>query len=272
MPRNLVLVRHGQSEANIMVAASKKGDDSYYSEDTKMIPDRSWRLSSIGVKQAQVAGEWMKNNINTFDRHIVSPFVRTCETAGNLQLDNATWEENRVIRERNWGEIDGIARSEFHEKYPLNAIFKKKDPLYWSPPSGESIANVAENRVRNILNTLHRESSEDDVVMVTHGEFIWATRLVLERWSDDEFNKFDKDPNYKVHNCTVVHYSRENPWNGKLSDKIRWVRTAYPILNKETETWEMFINDWYEFDRPYLTNEQLLEKAASRAHYFDSVE
>lgn len=270
MPNNLVLVRHGQSEANIMVEASKKGDDSYFSEQTMMIPDRSWRLSALGVQQAQTAGAWIKENIDSFDRHIVSPFVRTCETAAHLNIEDARWEENRVIRERNWGEIDGISRKDFKERYPLNAIFKKKDPLYWSPPGGESIANVAENRVRNILSTLHRENSKENVLMVTHGEFIWASRMVLQRWSDEEFMKFDKDPDYKVHNCTVVHYTRINPDTGELSNKIRWVRKGYPV--QEHGEWGMKVSDWEEFDRTYFTNDQLLQKAESKSRYFEKVE
>lgn len=269
MPRNLVLVRHGQSEANIMIEASKQGDHSYYFEDAMTVPDRSWRLSSFGVEQAQTAGAWVKDNIPTFDRHIVSPYVRTCETAAHLNIYNASWEENRVIRERSWGEITSIPRDVFREKYALNANFKKVDPLYWAPPGGESIANVAENRVRNVLGTLHRENSDENVLMVTHGEFIWATRLVLERWSDEDFLEHDKDPDYKIHNCTVIHYSKVNPETYEEMNKLRWVRRGYPV--QENGVWTMKMHDWEEFDRPYSTNEQLLKKAESRSRYFEDI-
>lgn len=269
MPKNLVLVRHGQSEANIMIEASKSGDNSYYSEDTMTVPDRSWRLSPLGVQQAQTAGQWVKENIEDFDRHIVSPYVRTCETAAHLDIDDALWEENRAIRERSWGEISSVPRSVFTEKYALNANFKSIDPLYWSPPGGESIANVAENRVRNILSTLHRENGGDNVLMVTHGEFMWATRLVLERWSDEGFMRLDKDPQHKIHNCTVIQYSRINPETGEDLGKMGWIRRGYPVLNDGK--WGMRVFPWESFDRPYVSNEQLLEKAESRSRYFEDI-
>ena len=52
MPDNLVFVRHGQSEANIVQKASKEGDNSYYTDDVMTVPDRSWRLTKLGIAQA----------------------------------------------------------------------------------------------------------------------------------------------------------------------------------------------------------------------------
>lgn len=268
MPNNLVLVRHGQSEANILVEASKTGDDSLYTDDMVNYPDRSWRLTHKGVQQAQTSGAWITQNIikelGAFDRFITSPYTRTRETAGTLSIDDAIWEENRVIRERSWGEIDSMPRSEFIERYPANAQYKKKDPIYWSPPAGESLANVAENRVRNILSTLHRENSGDNVLMVTHGEFIWATRMVLERWSDEQFLEFDEEPNMKIHNCHVVHYTRINPATQEIAPKLKWVRTAYPYF--VDGKWDVIVSDWKTFDKVYLSNEDLIAKAELQAH------
>lgn len=270
MPNNLVLVRHGQSEANIRIEASKNGDDSLFTDETMMVPDRSWRLSPLGVMQAQTAGDWIRENVERFDRQITSPFIRTRETAAHLDVNDVLWEENRVVRERSWGEIDGISRAHFEKDYELNARFKKKDPLYWSPPGGESIANVAENRVRNLLSTLHRESDGDNVLVVTHGEFIWATRMTLQRWSDEEFFEFDKDPEYKIHNCTVIHYTRTNPVTGEVSEKIQWGRKAYPV--QVDGQWTMRESAWVEFDRPVHTSEQLLGKAESMSRYFEGTQ
>lgn len=264
MPNNLVLIRHGQSEANIFVEASKRGDNSLYTDEFMNYPDRSWRLTSLGVQQAKTAGQWITQNVPGFDRYITSPYTRTRETAANLSLPNAQWEENRVIRERSWGEIDSIPFFEFKQKYPANFAYKKKDPLYWSPPAGESIANVAENRVRNILSTLHRENKRDNVLMVTHGEFIWAMRLVIERWSDEEFLKFDKEPDMKIHNCTVIHYTRVNPITSVIDSKLRWVRKAYPVC--ENNTWNMKVGEWQEFSRQRFSNEELLVKASVESH------
>lgn len=270
MPDDLVLVRHGQSEANVMQAASKRGDDGLYTEETVMVPDRSWRLTATGVEQAETTGRWITASFAPFDRHIVSPFVRTRETAARLGLADASWEENRVVRERSWGEIDSIPVREFERSYPENARLKRIDPLYWAPPAGESIANVAENRVRNLLSTLHRENEGGRVLIVTHGEFMWATRLVLQRWSDEEFLARDADPAHRIHNCTAVHFTRLDPRTGERSERLRWVRRAWPQL--QDGTWGMRVEDWEEFGRPYLTGDDLLRSAEEQARRFADVD
>lgn len=269
MPNNLILVRHGQSEANVMQQASKSGDNRLYNEDTMTVPDRSWRLTDQGVIQAKTAGRWIAEQEHDFDRCMVSPYVRTRETAAHLNIPDARWEENRSIRERSWGEIGSISKDEFRAKYALNHQWRDHDPLYWTPPSGESIANTAENRVRNLLSTMHRENAGDNVLLVTHGEFIWATRLGLERWSDEEFMKRDDDPAERVHNCTVLHYTRINPETGDVASKLRWVRRAWPVeMNGE---WTMKVNPWEEFDRPYYSNAELLAKAEDNRRFLDAI-
>jgi broad specificity phosphatase PhoE len=264
MPNNLVLIRHGQSEANLMQKASKEGDSSFYTEENMLYTDSSWRLTELGVLQAEAAGRWISENIgNHFDRYVTSPFIRTRETAAHLNLPNARWQENRIIRERSWGEINAMSRQKFAEDYPFNEIFKNKDPLYWKPPAGESIADVAENRVTNLLSSLHRENSGQNVLLVSHGEFIRAVRLVLERWSDEDFFDFEFDEDYKIHNCMIFHYTRVDPETGEVSSKIRWLKTAYPRMT-ESGSMEMVESDWLNFDKRYLSNKQLLELAEAQ--------
>ena len=259
MPMNLVLVRHGESEGNIIQGAANKGDESYYEADESLVtvPDYRWRLTSQGVAQAKQAGSWISHNIlqenETFDRFITSPYLRTRETAGNLGLTDAQWEENRSVRERFWGEIGSIPRSVFLREYPHNSHYKEIDPLYWAPPGGESISDVAENRVRNLLSTLHRENSEQNVIVVTHGEFIWASRLTIERWRDEEFVEYDNNPDMKIHNCQVIHYTRINPETGQVAPRLQWVRRMTPTNNGNV------VEEWQEFGRTRYSNDDLLE-------------
>ena len=269
MPRNLFLVRHGQSEANVMQRAAKAGDPSLYTEETMTVPDRSWRLTDLGVQQAKVAGAWIAAQNIQFDRAMVSVYTRTRETAAHLGLD-VRWEENRVIRERSWGEIGSMSKQDFARKYAQNAAYRASDPLYWAPPAGESIANVAENRVRNILSTLHRENPRENVLMVTHGEFMWATRLVLERWSDEEFLDRDADTAQVIHNCTVLQYSGTDPRNpDAVQDKLNWVRRCWPV--QISGEWTMYVGEWEEFDRQYFTGDELLAQVEANRHFFQDM-
>lgn len=271
MPNNLILVRHGQSEGNVAVEAAKKGDTSYYDQDNgrfMTVPGHQWRLTDFGREQASAIGQWLVSECDAigmdFDRYYVSPYVRTRETAAHLGLPGAQWLINRALRERDWGDIGSIPRKEFIERYPDNAHQKAIDPLYWTPPGGESIAHVAENRVRNVLSTLHRECEGDNVIAVGHGELMWAFRLILEYWNDEDFAAADMDPEEKIHNCQAIHYTRINPMldNGDVavSSRLAWVRKAVPVL--EDGEWTVEVSEWKRFEKPLLTNDDLLESVA----------
>ena len=52
MPLDLYVIRHGESEANVIISAGEQGDNSLYTQDNVTVPDRSWRLTATGRKQA----------------------------------------------------------------------------------------------------------------------------------------------------------------------------------------------------------------------------
>lgn len=272
MPNDLILVRHGLSEANQLQQADRNGDGKLHDLIGTSVSDREWRLDPIGVIQAQVTGQWIKDNIGVPERFMVSPFIRTRETAAHLNLsENAVWEENRSLRERSWGEIDSLRRSVFAELYPLNAGLKERDPMYWAPPGGESIANVAENRVRNVLNNISRNSDGKKTLLVTHGEFMLATTVLVEELSDEEFLRREENESYKIHNCCVIHYSRTNPYTGEKTKRLSMVRRAWPYFDQKLNTWLMHVGEWHEFSRHRLTNKELLEKVSKIPHRLPNV-
>lgn len=260
MPLDLVLVRHGQSEGNVATHLSHEGDNSWYDERFAQTPGHQWRLTAKGVKQAETTGKWIADNIGAFEGFFVSPYVRTRETAAHLNLADASWRLNRAFRERDWGDIGNLPKDEFanDEAFKLSYIRFKTDPLYWAPPNGESIAQVAEDRVRNILDTLHREHSSSRVVAVTHGDLMSAFRLVLERLDDDTYIKMKEDKSFKIKNAGVLHYSRMNPYNNKVSKRLSWVRKMHPIVDDETGEVVVHESGWREITFARYTNTDLL--------------
>ena len=56
MPLDLYVIRHGESEANVIISAGEQGDNSLYTQDNVTVPDRSWRLTATGRKQADCIG------------------------------------------------------------------------------------------------------------------------------------------------------------------------------------------------------------------------
>lgn len=250
MPKNYLLIRHGESEGNVAVEASKRGDDSFYAnENFVTTPGTQWRLTPTGILQANAIGAWVAAHVPKPDRYYVSPYVRTRMTAAQLHLPEAEWRINRAYREREWGEIETISKQAFERDYRISARLKKHNPLYWCPPGGESIADVAENRVRNILDTLHRECEDQTVVAVTHGENMWAHRLMLERWNDETFELIDSHPNNKIHNCQLFWYSRED------DHRLTHLKVVTPQL--VDGRWEALVTGEASFSFRHYSNEEL---------------
>ena len=259
MPLDLYVIRHGESEANVIISAGEQGDNSLYTQDNVTVPDRSWRLTATGRKQADCIGRWLVEQQQLFDRYLVSPYVRTRETAATMALPKAKWEECRVLRERSWGEISTITKDEFKTNYERNWLFKATDPLYWRPPAGESIADVAENRVHNLLTSLNRKSDAESVVMVSHGDLMFALMLTLEDLSDEEFLCRADSSHWAITNCTCLHYSRRDPSTGRTHKRFRWEQTARPMLSEATGKWEVNVEPWRQFSPPLLSNGDLVD-------------
>jgi len=253
MPKDLILIRHGHSEGNLAVETAKRGDNSFYTPEFRERPGHQWRLTKDGCQQATTTGKWLQRNIGgDFDRYYVSPYIRTRETAGLLDIPNAEWRISQRLRERDWGDIDAIPLVEFKKIFPHNALRKEIDALYWRPPGGESIADVR-MRVRSFFDTLHRECADKKVVVVTHGEFMWAMRAELEYLNDEQWIAADKDPKMKIYNTQVLHYSKTDPSGQNNTHYLGWVRSVCP--------WKKDVDSgWQKIARKKYTGQELLKQ------------
>lgn len=235
-PTDLILVRHGQSEANVVQKGFKEGKD-IRTKEFHGRHDSEFRLSKRGIKQAKAAGAFIKSNFLDTDywpdRFLCSPLNRTMETAIEMGISDE-WEFRDELREREWAEVSLLSPQERREVYQHNEKLRQMSYYYWRPPGGESIADVVTNRTKPLLSTLYRENRGNSVIMVTHGEFIWAMRCHLERLHPIEFNIQDKDPAYKLPNCVLIHYSRRHPESGELNDRFMWRRVICPWDDKQS--------------------------------------
>lgn len=270
MPKNLFVVRHGASELNHIIESGLKNKDSeLFTDDNKNTPDRCWRLTDTGRKQATTIGEWIQSVETCFEGYYVSPYIRCLETAAYMNLPNARWEEKRTLRERSYGEICVATRDEFKKKYPRNWNFRKNDSIYWRPPSGESIADVAENRVHNFLMSLKHDNVDDSVIVVSHGDWISALSLVLENLSDEQFLERYSSKDSEIKNGACVQYSRVNPFSDgeTVTDRFEWKRMVVPVLSDNGQNVE--VSEWKHFEKPLFSNEQLLNFAENYEIKFD---
>jgi NAD+ kinase len=257
MPLDLILVRHGQSEGNIAKRRSEGGDHTAFTPEFRERHTADFRLTDLGRTQAKAAGEFIKQEFltkNPIDRHYVSEYVRARETAGIMQLPNARWFKDSYLTERSWGDVDAIPENEREEKF--GAMLRRRDvqPFFWAPPNGETFNDLC-MRVDRVLDTLHRECSDKRVLIVCHGEVMWAFRVRLERLSQEEFKELhlSRNPQDRIHNCQIFHYTRYEPRTNALSGAANWVRWARPAESTDWMPWE-------RIERPRYTNAELLEE------------
>jgi len=258
MPQNLIFVRHGESEGNVANHLSKRGDDTLFTPEFKSRHTSLWRLTDKGRGQAQIAGAWIKENIGSqFAKYYTSEYIRTMETAALLGLPHAEWFCEFYLRERDWGDLETTTAQERETLFARALKKRETQPFLWTPPGGESMASLC-LRIDRFLDTLHRECDDKNVIVVCHGEVMWAFRVRLERMSQEEYLLLDrsKDPKDRINNCQIIQYSRINPRSGMSHSYLNWMRSVCPSDTTRSR------NEWQEVIRKQYSNEELLERVS----------
>lgn len=253
LPIDLVLVRHGESEGNLAKRRHEKGDPSLYTNAFLQRHTASWRLVQKGRVQARLAGGWINAYLGKFDCYYTSEYARAMETAGLLELPGAEWLCDFYITERDWGDLDKICPEEREQRFGEAIARRDTEPFFWSPPNGESFKDLC-LRVDRFLDTLHRGCFDKRVIVVCHGEVMWAFRVRLERMSQVRFRELhlSKDPLDRIHNCQIIHYTRRDPDTLKLAPYANWMRMIRPTDKPVVDM------GWQQIVRPRYSNEDLL--------------
>ncbi len=213
-PKNIFLIRHGESEGNI-------DPDTYKSK-----PDYLLLLTRKGVEQAKLVGEALLKLIpqNENIMFYISPLWRSRMTyeiiVKNFDTNKYDLREDPRIREQEWGHLKDPAR--------ILAIDEERDnfgKFYYRIEDGESCADVFD-RVSDFMNSLHRDFEKNDfpnnIVIVTHGTTI---RLFLMKWFHWVVEDFESLSNPK--NCDIVHLSLDD-FNKKYVLKTELKRKEVP--------------------------------------------
>jgi broad specificity phosphatase PhoE len=229
-PSLLVLVRHGQSQRNVV----KKKNHFYLDDESrssvKGIPDHLIALTDEGRRQAAVTSAALRETFGHFDRVFHSGYVRTVETMEGLLAAYSPEERRRMtirhhlfIRERDGGHTYDMTDAEASAAFPwLQDYWQTFGPFFSRPPGGESLAQVCE-RVYAFLRKLARQTAGKRVLIVSHAGTMWCMRYVLEGWSYEEAaRRFNTEP---MPNCAVTSY-RYDDGQGRLqladSARVFW--------------------------------------------------
>lgn len=232
MPKDLVFVRHGESEANVIHEFERSGIIHPSHEKVYDRPDWMQRLSGHGTKQAQSAGDWLRKNFidpSHFDRCYGSTFLRTRETAYYVGGVDCEWLLDDRLKERDWGLYGSTPKEQREELFPNTHKNHKINKWYTRMDGGESLADNVLLRARDFCGSLHRDMDGKRVLVVSHGEFILTMRYLLERMLPEEWMAMEGDVAQEIKNCTILHYTRQNPTDhNDIRPHITWMRMIYP--------------------------------------------
>jgi broad specificity phosphatase PhoE len=206
-PKEVILVRHGQSAGNVALEAAEAAGASFIDIAER---DVDVPLSPLGERQAHALGEWLKDLPEKPTVVLASPYVRAQETAriaveamgGGVEI---VFDER--LREREFGIVDRLTRKGIHEKYPEQAEFHKRlKKFYYRAPGGESWCDVI-LRLRSVQDSLARDYAGERVMIVCHTVVIYCFRYLFEKMTESEILEIDRTAN--LANCSVTSYRHD---------------------------------------------------------------
>lgn len=261
MPLDLVFVRHGQSEANVLQQVEKDGFAQDLPAELRNRPDWAHRLSPLGVEQAKIAGAWILDNIGdlgqTFEGRYFSPFIRTRETAAHLGGSALGWRKHSMLFERDWGHFGTTPRAQRAELYPKTHHLKREAPLYARLDGGEALADSVSLRVREFRDEIKRKWDGKRVIAVTHGDVMGIVRYVFEDLLPEELHANYKDKSQDTGNCAILWYTRINPTDpSDVRPHVGWRRMIQPDDLPKSP----FNGEWQELpDNRFMSGAAMLE-------------
>jgi broad specificity phosphatase PhoE len=195
----ILLVRHGESEANV--------NKTLYTT----FSDHAIKLSEAGRLEATATGQRLKQFFEENPgcgarnrRILVSPYIRAIETAERIVEATGDdmfrdWKERTLLSEQQFGLFEGIPTGMIDLQLPREYAFYDKavqdNGRFWAKmPMGESRYDVS-LRMITLINELLRDEVAYgicDVVLVSHGVTLRAFAM---EWLEKTPEWMDEEPN-----------------------------------------------------------------------------
>ena len=236
-PLILTEIRHGQSQGNVI---NKKPGT--FPENYVNFPSNLYELTRLGIKQSQIAGQWVIENIEHIDAIYTSPSPRVLQTLEHSNIltnyGPICYPPDLRLIEQYWGAMDNTP---YEERLKHLIAFAKKgyDELTFCPPGGETMA-ACQLRIHDFHNMLCRQHSGQNIVVFTHGGIMEAHAVDILRMNglDYQHASTHKTKPCYVRNCQITQYTRQNPENDEVSDEYTFFRSVCPWDNDDQAIWE----------------------------------
>jgi len=178
----IILTRHGETDWN---------------SDSRIQGHTDIALNANGSAQAEALVERLADE--TIDIIYTSDLARAADTAEAVRRRRPDTRllKTPLLRERNWGALEGLTRDEIKTGFPDDAArLASGDPDY-APAGGES-KNQVRTRVQGLLDSLVRENQGKTILVVTHGGICaMALRIVLGT------DMASRAP-FRIDNCSIT--------------------------------------------------------------------
>ncbi|WP_439677777.1 histidine phosphatase family protein [Embleya sp. MST-111070] len=256
-PAEIVAVRHGESTANAAFAAAaarsaarsaaarsagvaadptaggweaEEPDGDGECDPSVVGRDADIALSARGEDQAGAVGRRLALRGETPDVVLVSPYRRARSTmriiareAARVGLLLPPPRRDERLRDREMGVLELRTADAIERLYPDEAERRRRvGDLYYRPPGGESLADVA-LRLRTLLTDLRHEAPGAHVLIVGHDSTVLMLRYVLEGLTETDVDRLVRtDP---VGNASISRWrARDGRLRGIRYNDMRHLR------------------------------------------------
>lgn len=187
--RNLILVRHGQSEwnaKNLFTGWENPG------------------LTDKGLDEAKNAGILISNLNIKFDFLFTSALIRAQLTGSKILekigQENINIIKNKSLNERFYGDLQGLNKDECRKKWGLDQVQIWRRSYDVGPPGGESLKECGERVLPYFLDKIYPLVLEGkNIIVSAHGNSLRSLIKHLDKLSADEIVKLEIPTGAPIH-------------------------------------------------------------------------
>ena len=179
--RNLILVRHGQSEWN---------------EKNLFTGWEDPGLTAKGSDEAKNAGTLIKGLDIKFDYMFTSALIRA-QLTGSIILQNIGQEDVKIVKdkslnERFYGDLQGLNKDECREKWGEETVQIWRRSYDTPPPNGESLKDVVDRVSPYFTETIQPHIlNHKNVLIAAHGNSLRAIMIKVGMYKPEEISSIE---------------------------------------------------------------------------------
>lgn len=179
--RNLILVRHGQSEWN---------------EQNLFTGWKDPGLTELGIKEAKNAGSLISDKGIQFDEMFTSMLVRAQDTGAiildSINQQNIPITKNKALNERNYGSLAGLNKDDARKKWGEEQVHIWRRSFEIPPPEGESLKDTAERVLPYFHEYIMPKVIQGlSILVAAHGNSLRALIMELDLISSEDIVKLE---------------------------------------------------------------------------------